>query len=162
MRKTLGISTLAMAVALMAGGGALATDPPGSAPSGPSIPRASQPRDPGPSMPLPTPHRGPTDIGIGHHFPPPPPPGGLVDPSAGQDALVDALLGISVPLPPPSAGAPQSFATADGQGPVAILEEECQYNPGGAKCTVYDCDGDGICVEYGTYCVDDYGHVGAC
>ena len=39
-----------------------------------------------------------------------------------------------------------------------ILETECTWtNDNVASCLVWDCDADGVCVEYGSYCVNKYG-----
>ncbi|GAB1258685.1 hypothetical protein [Aurantivibrio plasticivorans] len=39
-----------------------------------------------------------------------------------------------------------------------IFETDCTWtNQDQAKCLVWDCDGDGVCVELGSYCVDKYG-----
>lgn len=44
-----------------------------------------------------------------------------------------------------------------------ILKEECQFtNDNVASCLVWDCDSEGICVEYGSYCVDPYGKPKPC
>ena len=42
--------------------------------------------------------------------------------------------------------------------PQAILKEDCTFTNGGvAHCLVWDCDTDGVCIEYGQYCVDSNG-----
>jgi len=51
----------------------------------------------------------------------------------------------------------------EGPDPVGILEEDCTWtNDNRAECIVWDCDEDGVCVEYGEYCVDANGNVGPC
>lgn len=165
MRHASCLSMMALAASVMLAGSAYSADPPGSTPSAPS-PRDQGPREPASAIPLPTP-RGPTDIGIGHVLPPPPPldevaqPGS--DPAAEDDALIDALLGISVPLPPPSDGVPDAFA-ANGPGVQYLLEDGgCSWtNDNVAVCLVLECDTDEVCVEVGSYCVDHNGNQVPC
>ena len=44
-----------------------------------------------------------------------------------------------------------------------ILKEECEWtNDNVASCLVWDCGSDGICVDYGSYCVDHNGNTVPC
>ncbi|MEW5251761.1 hypothetical protein [Microbulbifer discodermiae] len=48
-------------------------------------------------------------------------------------------------------------------GQYELLETECTWtNNNQAACLVWDCDDEGICVEYGQYCLDKYGNDVAC
>lgn len=158
MRITACLSTVALAASVILAGNALAIDPPGSTPSSTPTPQA---RDTGPSFPQPAPQRGPTQFGADLPVPPPAPLG-FADPSADDDAEIDALLGIGVPLPPPSSTGPQSLASG-GPGYQELLETTCSWgNDNVATCIVWDCDADGVCTGLGQYCVDHNGHQVPC
>jgi hypothetical protein len=153
MRTTHCLSPFALAACLAANGVALAADPPGSTPSAPPLPR-----DPGTSVQLP--ERGPTGL-TGIEVP----PGDLPDMPSDDDALVDELMGISVPLPPPSSEPLPSFvATGDDPGWQHLLEDGgCTWtNDNVAECLILECDSDEVCVEVGTYCVDHNGNQVPC
>jgi len=58
---------------------------------------------------------------------------------------------------------PPGIVTTKPLDPQAVLKEDCTWTNGGvAQCLVWDCDEDDVCVEYGEYCVDRYGHTIAC
>jgi hypothetical protein len=149
------LPTIALALSLL-GGSAFADGR--SAPGGPAAP---EPRQPVAVLPLVEPRTGP--VGFPGQFRAPPTLHGL-NPDAAKDAAVDAVLGVGVQPPPPGIPASQSFAIPEGEDRQALLETSCQHTNGGySKCIVYDCDGDGVCVEYGAYCVSDSsGAVGPC
>lgn len=58
---------------------------------------------------------------------------------------------------------PPPGLTAKPRDPQALLKEDCTWTNGGvAHCLVWDCDKDGVCVEYGEYCVDGNAHTIPC
>ena len=153
MRTIHRLSPLALAACLAATGAALAADPPGSTPSGTPLPR-----DPGTSIQ--PPERTPTGLS-GFEVP----PGDLPDPRGDDDALVDELMGISVPLPPPSSEPLPSFAATNDEPDWQHLLEDggCTWtNDNVAVCLVLECDSDEVCVEVGQYCVDHNGNQVPC
>ena len=156
MRTPSCLFPIAISVSLTLAGSAFAIDPPGSTPSSPPVPPSQGPA----SLTLP---QGPTELGLVHV--PPAPPGDLPDSTPDEDELVDELMGISVPLPPPSSQPGQGFATTAGDpGWQHLLEDGgCTWtNDNVAACLVLECDADGVCVEAGTYCVDHNGEQVPC
>lgn len=150
MRSLLCLPTIALTLSLL-GGAALAEDR-----GTPGGPRTPEPREPASVLPLLTPGGGPAGPAGRIQLPSAP----EADDPAAKDSAVDAALGISVPLPPPSG--PQSFSA--GQVHAAILEDGgCTWtNDNVAACLILECDPDGVCVEAGTYCVDHNGNQVPC